>query len=557
MSEIKTSADTLFRNGRIYTVDPGRPWASCAAVKAGRFVAVGEESDVEPFVGNDTEVVDLAGRMVMPGIVDIHNHIMMGGQADLYELRFPSSHSISQIAAVVRDAAEKAAPGSWIVGGQFGNDLLQRLNTDAAAAELNAASLGHPVLLRDDSYHNRWASAEALRIAGLTQETENPVDGEIGRDLDSGRLTGLMVEAASGIIERALAKAGHYTAEMDRAAVARSIGVLNSFGVTGFVDAASMQPILAALKGLDDRGELSAWAVCAMPIVEPGFMFGTSGEELFALRDQYRSAHVKPDYAKMFLDGVPGAKTAAFHEPYLTDPVRGCCFRGTTMLTVPELIRWLGKCEKLGLAAKIHCAGDAAVTQALDAIEVVRSFNGPTALIHHIAHASYIAPDDIRRFADLGVAADLSPIIWFPTIFLEAHKAAMGPERAERFWPNRDLKLAGALMAGGSDWPVIPNPDPWHGIEGMVTRRNPAGDFPGQALWPEQALDLATVIEIYTIDAARAAGLGGITGSIEVGKSADLIVLDQLLFEIPADQIAETNVQMTFFEGRKVHERNR
>jgi predicted amidohydrolase YtcJ len=222
---------------------------------------------------------------------------------------------------------------------------------------------------------------------------------------------------------------------------------------------------------------------------------------------------------------------------------------------VPELIRWLGKCEKLGLAAKIHCAGDAAVTQALDAIEVVRSFNGPTALIHHIAHASYITPDDIPRFADLGVAADLSPIIWFPTVFLEAHKAAMGAERAQRFWPNRDLNMVGALMAGGSDWPVIPNPDPWHGIEGMVTRRNPAGDFPGASLWPEQALDLATVIEIYTINAARAAGLGNVTGSIEVGKSADLIVLDQALFDIAADQIAETNVEMTFFEGRKVYER--
>ncbi len=557
MSEIKTSADTLLRNGRIYTVDRERPWADCVAIKGGRFVAVGTQSDVQAFVGGGTEVIDLGGRMAMPGIIDIHNHIMMGGQADLYELRFPSNYSISQIAAVVKDAAVKAPAGAWIVGGQFGNDLLSRLNTDDASAELNAASLGHPVLLRDDSYHNRWASAEALRLAEVTAETPNPVDGEIGRDLHSGRLTGLMVEAASGIVERALARAGHYTPEMDRAAVARSIGVLNSFGVTGFVDAASMQPIMAALKGLDDRGELSAWAVCAMPIVEPGFMFGMAGDELFALRDSYRSAHVKPDYAKMFLDGVPGAKTAAFHEPYLADAVRGCCFRGSTMLSVPELIRWLGKCEKLGIAAKIHCAGDASVTQALDAIEVVRSFNGPTALIHHIAHASYIAPDDIPRFAELGVVADLSPIIWFPTIFLEAHKAAMGAERAERFWPNRDLKNAGALMAGGSDWPVIPNPDPWHGIEGMVTRRNPAGDFPGVALWPEQALDLETVIEIYTINAARAAGLGGITGSIAVGKSADLIVLDQALFDIPADQIAETAVEMTFFEGRKVYERDR
>ena len=176
--------------------------------------------------------------------------------------------------------------------------------------------------------------------------------------------------------------------------------------------------------------------------------------------ERFLVAHpFNPVYLLPLVELVPGAKTAAFHEPYVADPVRGCCFRGGTMLTVPELIRWLGKCEKLALAAKIHCAGDAAVTQALDAIDVVRSFNGPTHLIHHIAHASYITPDDIPRFAELGVAADLSPIIWYPTIFLEAHKAAMGEERALRFWPNKDLNNAGALMAGGSDWPVIPNPD--------------------------------------------------------------------------------------------------
>jgi predicted amidohydrolase YtcJ len=550
-------ADTIFRNGRIYTVNRSAPWASCVAVKGGRFIAVGDEAAVRPFAGPETATVDLAGRMAMPGIIDVHNHIMMGGQADLYELRFSSSLGVSQIAEAVRRAASQAAPGVWVVGGQWGNDLLPRLNTAEASAELNAASLGHPVLLRDDSYHNRWASAEALRLSGVTADTPNPTDGEIGRDLKTGELTGLMVEAASGIVERALASSGHYTAEMDRAAVARSISVLNSFGVTGFLDAASMQPILAALRGLDDRGELTAWSVCAMPIVEPGFMFGTAGDELFSLRENYRAAHVKPDFVKVFLDGVPGAKTAAFHEPYVADPVRGCCFRGATMLTVPELIRWLGKCEKLGLAAKIHCAGDAAVTQALDAIDVVRSFNGPTPLIHHIAHASYITPDDVPRFAELGVAADLSPIIWYPTVFLEAHKAAMGEERALRFWPNKDLNNAGALMAGGSDWPVIPNPDPWQGIEGMVTRKNPSGDFPGVSLWAEQALDLPTVLEIYTINAARAIGLEQTIGSIEIGKSADMIVLDRAIFDVPSDQIADTSVEITIFEGRKVYERSR
>ncbi len=545
-------ADLVLRNGRFYTLDPARPWAEALAVTAGRIVAVG---DVDGLVGPETRVVDLQGRMAMPGIVDVHNHIMMGGQADLYELRFPSGLGVAEIAAQVRQAAARTEPGRWIIGGQWGSDLGQHLNDPAALAALDAASPDNPVMLRDDTYHNRWVNSAALAHAGIDRDTPNPEKGEIGRDAE-GRPTGLMIEAAAGLIERAIVAAGHYTPEMDRAAVARSISVLNSFGVTAFLDAAAMQPILAALKGLDDRGELTAWAVSAMPAIEPSFMFGLAGDELIALREQYRSTHARPDFVKVFLDGVPAARTAAFHDAYLPDTIHGCCFRGKTMLTMPDLVRWVGKCEKQGLSVKIHCAGDAAVTQALDAIDVVRSFNGPTKLIHHIAHASYIAPDDIARFAKLGVAADLSPIIWYPTFFLEGHKAAMGEERALRFWPNRDLHEAGALMAGGSDWPVIPNPDPWNGIEGMITRQNPSGAFPGQSLWAEQALDLPTVLAIYTINAARALGVADVTGSLQVGKSADLIVLDRNLFETPADQLADTKVLTTMFAGRVVFERD-
>ena len=390
----------------------------------------------------------------------------------------------------------------------------------------------------------------------MTRDTPNPLNGEIGRNGATGALTGMMIEAASGLVERVIGGSGHYTAEMDQAAMARSIETLNSYGVTSFLEAASMKSIMEALKGLDDRGVLTAWAGCSMPAVEPAFMFGASGDELISIREQFRGRHVKPDFIKFFLDGVPGFKTAAFHEPYLPDPIRGCCFRGSTLMSVPDLIRWLGKCEKHGLSVKIHCAGDAAVTQALDAVEVVRSFNGPTSLTHHIAHASYIAPADVKRFSELGVAADLSPIIWYPTFFLEGHKAAMGTERAERFWPNRDLLAAGTLMSGGSDWPVIPNPDPWNGIEGLVTRRNPSGEFGDARLWPEQALDLATTLEIYTINGARVMQLGDVTGSVEVGKSADLIVLERNLFDIPVDEIADTKVITTYFEGRPVYERH-
>lgn len=555
MSSHTAVADLVARNGRFYTVDRDHPWAEAIAVRAGRLIAVGDAADMDVHVGAGTRVVDLGGRMAMPGIVDVHTHMMMGGQADLFELRFSSIERRDAILARVREAAERTPEGKWVIGAQWGSDLIATLNTAESLAALDAASLGRPVLLRDDTYHNRWANSAAMQIAGLAGDTPDPDQGSFGRDAGTGALTGVMFESAAGVIERAVIHSGHYTDEMDRAAVAHAITTLNSFGITAFLDAAAMQPMMAALKGLDDRGQLTAWAAAAMPVVEPFFVFGIAGEELFALRETYRSAHVRPDFVKVFLDGVPGARTAAFHEPYTSDPQFGCCFRGATLASVPELVRWVGRCEKLGLSVKIHCAGDAAVSQALDAIDVVRSFNGPTKLVHHIAHASYIAPADIARFAALGVAADLSPFIWYPTSILEGHKQTMGVERALRFWPNRDLLAAGTLLAGGSDWPVIPNPDPWNGIEGLVTRRNPAGDFPGEALWPEQALDLATVIEIFTINPARVLGLGDTIGSLEIGKSADFIVLDRNVFDIPADDIAETRVLQTYFEGRLVHER--
>ncbi|HYW76495.1 MAG TPA: amidohydrolase [Gammaproteobacteria bacterium] len=548
-------ADLILTGGQIYTVDEERRWASAVAIKAGRITAVGSDSEVRQRAGDETEIVDLDGRMAMPGVIDIHNHHMMGGRADLYELKFPAAAALEQIVDAVRGAVEDTKAGEWIIGSQWGSNRGSTLNTGEALAALDSVSPKNPVMLRDDTCHNRWVNSRALAAADLTRETPDPENGSFGRDPHSGELTGMLIERAAAPVERAALESGIFSEEGYRAAAARAVAILNSLGVTGFVDAAAMLPTLEALKGLDDRGELTAWAVAAMPAVEPSFLFGIAGDELMAKRETYRSAHFKPDFVKVFLDGVPPAKTAAFVEPYQADPILGCCFRGETQMSVPELIRWIGKCEKQGLAVKIHCAGDAAVRQALDAIEVVRTFNGSTHLIHHIAHASYIQPDDIPRFAELGVAGDLSPIIWYPTPILEGAKAALGIERALQFWPNRDLHEAGALLAAGSDWPVVPNPDPWDGIEGMITRQNPAGDYPGESLWPEQALDLPTVLEIYTRNAAKAAGLGNITGSIEVGKSADILVLDRNLFQIPAHEIAETQVLTTYFEGRAVYER--
>lgn len=548
-----THADLILTNGRIYTVDIARPWAQAVAIGGGRILAVGSTAEIEAYRTGETEVVDLGGRMAMPGFVDVHNHIMMGGQADLFETQLPAGASVDDICAHVRRQAEAAVPGQWIIANQWGADMITALNSEASLAKLDAASLGHPVLLRDETMHNRWVNSVALQMCGIANDQQDPPAGSFGRDPATGRLTGLLVESAAGIVERVAAD--HFTEAMGEAAIARAVEIVNSYGVTAFQDAASVLPIMKALTGLDNKGKLTAWAVTSLPLIEPSFMFGLSGDELLALRDEYRTRHVRPNFTKIFLDGVPGARTSAFHDAYLDDGVHPSGYRGETLVTYPDLVQHIDKSEKLGMGLKIHCTGDYAVTEMLDAVEAVRHFNGPAKVMHHIAHASYVRPQDVERFAKLSVVADLSPMMWYPTTFLEGHKEAMGYERATRFWPIADLHKSGALLAGGSDWPVIPVPDPWTGIEGMVTRQNPSGAFPGVALWPEQAIDLATAIRIFTLNSAIAMGIGAETGSIEPGKSADIIVLDQQVFDVAPDRIADTKVLTTYFAGRAVYQR--
>lgn len=548
--DMNAFADLILTGGRIYTADATGSWTEAVAIRNGRILCIGEAA-VEAACGPDTKRVELAGRMAMPGFIDVHNHILMAGQSALYEMQFPYSASVDEICDHVRAQAERTPPGQWVVGNAWGGDMIPTLNKEASLARLDAASPNHPVMLRDESMHNRWVNTAAMRKAGISDNIKAPPQGSFGRDPATGRLTGLLIEAASGIVELAADQA--FTDTMRKASVKRAVEIANSLGVTGFQEAATALPILQALAELDRGGELTAWAVGSLPLVPPGFLFGVSGDALLAVRDDYRTLHVRPSFTKLFLDGVPGAQTAAFHEAYISNGAHPPGHRGELLVEMPELVRLIDKSEKLGMGLKIHCTGDLAVTTMLDAVEIVRHFNGPTTVRHQIAHASYMRPQDIERFAKLGVVADLCPMMWFPTAFLEGHKEVLGVERATNFWPIAALKDSGALIAGGSDWPVVPLPNPWIGIEGMVTRQNPFGDFPGVSLWAEQAIDLESAIRAYTVNAAVAMGIDDVTGTIEPGKSADLIVLDQNVFDVAPSRIGKTKIMTTYFEGRVVH----
>lgn len=542
-------ADLLFINGTIHTLEPGRPAVDRLAARDGVVVAVGEEADGMRTTG--TRLVDLAGACVLPGLLDVHNHHVVAGQADIFECNFLPSASAEEIFDAVRQWSSQLAPGAWIVGGSWGSDLLGQLNTAGTLGRLDEASNGHPAMLRDDSKHNRWANSAALRRAGVTDSTPDPMGGQILRD-SRGRATGVMIEAGGVMIERALAADQPQSVTDLAAASRRGIEMLHSYGITGFQEAATSLQMMQAFKRMDDEGDLRAWVVSSMQVND--FIFGTDplGEGIIAHREEYRTRHHRPDFIKIFLDGVPTSHTAAFLEPYLPDDVHGHDYHGYTTMRIDELERWLMATAERRISAKIHCTGDASVHMVLDVVERVRAA-GHDRPRYQVAHGQFVHPDDIPRFRALNVSADISPTLWFPGVIHEAIKMVLPAERASRMQPNRSLLDAGALVAGGSDWPVSVSPNVWEGVYGLVTRSDPTGQFPG-TLWPEEAVTREEAIAIYTTASAEAMGLADVCGSLSSGKSADLVVLSADPFSVDVDELPTMQAQQTWFAGEQVHE---
>lgn len=519
------------------------------AISKGAVIAVSVDS-LEHLVGPATVRRDLAGAFVMPGLVDVHNHHAVAGRAELFELGLPLGASVDEILAAVALHAVSLDEDEWITGGPWGTNLLAQLNDVSTLARLDAAAGGRPVMLIEDSRHNRWASSEAMRRAGILAG-EHAHDEGVLRDRETGDPTGVLLEGAGLLIERALASDGGVSDEQHRAASRHGIEILNSYGVTAFQDAAASLPMLQALKSLDDDDELHAWVVTSLTINDDIFGFAPIGQALIDLAAPYRSQHHRPDFVKVFLDGVPPARTAAFLEPYLPDDEHGHEFTGSLMIPHDEFSDLLQDLASQGFGIKVHCAGDASARAVLDATERLRE-SGDLSTRVHIAHGQILAESDVPRLSRLGVTADMSPFVWFPGIIPSALQQVLPAHVAARIQPTRDLTDDGALLAMGSDWPVSPTPNPWVGIHGLVTRADPFRTTPG-TLWPEQALTLTEALRISTSNGAEAMGLGEITGRIAPGFSADFIVLDRNPFEHDPMHLVDTRVKETWFEGRRVH----
>lgn len=545
LHQTQRAADTIYLNGRVYTVDDANPWAQAVAIAEGALIAVGSDAEVSAFRAPATNVIDLQGRFAMPGIHDMHLHPLDGGLKGRFECSFPSTLTLPQILEVVRSCVAKMPEGQWVRGGQWALSLLKS-PTPPTRDMLDQISTEHPIFLMDWSVHNAWLNSKGLEVLGIDDATPDPAGGRIMRNRETGRATGILLDNAA---YEAQGKLPPYTAAQNAQAIRWGIDQFLGFGITSIKDAHVSTGNLHAYRDLADAGDLPIRVSSSLAWKSAWSESRESELHLMQNRQSFARPFLDTSFAKIMLDGVPLAYTSALLDPYLPSEAHGDQFRGKLIFQPQELKVDLIALDRQGLTVKIHATGDRSARVALDAIEAAREANGDSGLMHEISHAQMIHPQDIPRFKALGVAAEMCPILWYPGPSSPVRASVLGARRADQFWPVKDLLAAGALVFYGSDWPaVVPNANPWPGLEAMVTRRNPYGTYPG-AQWPEQAVDLKTAIRIFTLNGAVAGKSADRTGSLEVGKAADFIILDRNPFEIPIEEVSELRVLRTVVNG--------
>ncbi|MDR7304079.1 amidohydrolase [Haloactinomyces albus] len=513
-------------NGKIYTVDTKFPWAEAVLVEEGIFTAVGSTEEIRSVSPAEAEIIDLEGHMVMPGLHDAHIHLLASGLKFQYECRLSPASDPEQI---VRDLTEchcsgPAAEGEqpWVVGGEFLPQAFDDGELDRRF--LDESFPDRPVFLYDYSIHHGLVNSKALELAGLSEASQDPPGGRLIRRPGSRELTGELVEQARWPVMRAIPD---YPESTYREALRWAIATCHQYGITSAQEASASPQALHALAELERAGELHLQVAAHLPWREEGFGMATAAEldRSIADRSSTASKHVHTDFVKIWLDGAPlppHMTQVDLHEDGTVD-------EANLLVPAEQLLELIRRFDAEGLSVKIHCAGEGSVHAALDAFEGVRKVNGANGPTHEIAHCTFINDADYARFPQLNVVAEMSPAIW--------HIEEFGLQNGFKFG---SILRAGATMTVGSDWIITANPNLFPALQGMLQRG-------------EEAVDLATAVELMTLGGARVIGRANRQGSVQVGKSADLIVLDRNIFEVPADEIGETRVLRTLFEGRTVY----
>jgi len=534
-------ADLLLHHGAVYTVNAARSWASAVGIRGGRIVYVGSDSLPSGLIGPQTQVVDLAGKMLLPGFQDGHVHPIDSGvelgDCTLYDLTTERA-----IVDSIRACARAHPDAPWVRGGGWQLPVFSRANPSAAL--LDQAVADRPALIYAADGHSAWVNSRALVLANLTRQTPDPAHGRIERDPKTGAPSGTLREDAVNLVAKVMP--GRTATEL-AAGLERAEQLANRFGITTVFSASTDESALRTYTEADHTGTLTLRVVAALHLEDP--LPDSLLPKLEDLRSRYATPRVRPTAVKLFADGVIESRTAALLQPYLErngnsgqpiyDPIR-----------LKELAAAL---DRSGFQIHVHAIGDRAIRITLDALAYARDRNGAHDARHTITHLELIDPADLTRFRDLGVVANFQAFWANGDEYLtRLTEPALGATRSRWLYPIASMVRTGAVVSGGSDWSVS-SLNPLDAIELGITHQQL--DHPDQRPWHSaERVDLATMIAMYTINAAYQNHLEEETGSIEVGKLADLIVLDRNLFDLPSRVIHRVRVVRTLLEGKTVYQ---
>lgn len=543
-SETKTQAqaDLIVLNARIYTSNAARSWEEAMAVANGQIVFVGTTNGAKRFRGEKTRTLDLCGKMVLPGLCDSHVHLIDAG-IDLTECSLVECKNSKEILDTISKYAKEHPSLPWIRGS--GWSLPSFPDGNPTAAQLDAACGDRPAYFDSQDYHSAWVNSRALEIGSITKETRDPKGGHIERDRKTGEPSGTLRESAMELVARHLParSAGVYSAGLKKGQE-----LANQFGITSIQDALATTEILRAYAEAEKAGLLKL-KVRGAQKAEPDKNDEEQIAQMLELRRTFsKNKRVSAGTVKIFADGVIEAHTAALLKPYSDRKKES----GELNFEPARLEALVSRLDKEGFQIHVHAIGDRAVRATLDAFEKARLANGATGGRHHIAHLELIDEADLKRFRALDVTATIQPFWAQKDDYIrKLTEPLIGPERSKKVYTFKGLSDNAAVLAAGSDWPVS-SLNPLDAIEVAVTRKAP-GAKSGKPWLPEERLDLATSLSAYTIGGAYVNHRDRETGSLEVGKAADFIVLDQNLFDIPPDKIHKTKVLLTFLDGEEIY----
>lgn len=565
-------ADTIYRNGYVYTVDAKDSVRQALAVRGGRIVYVGDNDGVKALTGKKTEVIDLQGRMLMPGLVDGHMHPQSGGSRLLncslnYEALTVAQFQ-SRIQACI-DNDKKPGADRWLIVVNWFQQGMLPDGVETTATMLDALKTNRPIIVRSSFGHSALLNSKGIKLAKIERDTPNPAGGVITRD-DKGNATGLLEDAAQDLAMNLLPP---LTVAENLAASKAALAAMRQQGITTFLDAYTDPETMTAFADLHKQGKLTARAHFAVLIdLDKGATPQSAVAELLKQQKQFDQGPTKvaPSmqvrHAKLFMDGVISAPafTGAMIDPYLVnkgtpdkpDWQPGPHNGPASYFSAESLRATLKALARAHIDPHIHVDGDRAVRESLDAIADLRATPEGQRVRPALAHDEIVAPADYPRFAQL----DVTPVLSFQWAkpapdTVGALKDFMGPQRYAIVEPQALLLNAGARIAYGSDWPVDPL-DEWFALKVGVTRTaapNAGKEYEG-TLTAQPGLPRAAALRAITLNAAYTLRQETQTGSLEVGKLADFIVLDRNFFTIPAEDIANIKVLQTVVGGKIVYQ---